>query len=97
MWKLGTLWFALRREIALVWAMMRDPRSPRGAKVAAVLALLYVLSPVDLVPDALPLLGWLDDGVVAVLLLRLAMQLLPPELHAALRAKVERRTAPRRA
>ena len=40
--------------------------------------MLYVLSPVDLVPDVVPLLGWLDDGVVAVLLLRLAMQFLPP-------------------
>lgn len=95
MWKLGRLWLLMRKELALVWAMLRDPRAPGAAKLTALLAVLYVLSPVDLVPDVVPLLGWLDDGVVAVLLLRLAMQFLPPELHAALKAQVEQRAARR--
>ena len=95
MWKLGRLWLLMRRELALVWAMLRDPRTPGAAKLTALLAVLYVLSPVDLIPDVVPLLGWLDDGVVAMLLLRLAMQFLPPELHGALRAQVEQRAARR--
>lgn len=95
MWKLGRLWLLMRKELALVWAMLRDPRTPGAAKLTVLLAVLYVLSPVDLVPDVVPLLGWLDDGVVAVLLLRLAMQFLPPELQGALRAQVEQRAARR--
>lgn len=91
MWKLGSLWLLLRKELALVWAMLRDPRAPASAKLVAVLAVLYVVSPVDLVSDLIPILGWIDDGVVAVLLLKLAMRFLPPDLHAALKARVEQR------
>ncbi len=92
MWKLGRLWLLLRNELALVWAMLRDPRAPAAAKLTAILALLYVVSPVDLIPDVIPILGWLDDSVVAVLLLKLAMHFLPPDLHAALRNKIEQRS-----
>jgi len=91
MWKLGSLWWALRKELALAWAMLRDARTPAGAKLAILAAGLYVLSPVDLVSDLVPVLGWIDDGVVAALLLRLATRLLPVELHAALKDRVERR------
>jgi uncharacterized membrane protein YkvA (DUF1232 family) len=91
MWKLGRLWMLLRNDLALGWAMLRDPRTPAAAKLTLVLAMLYVLSPVDLVPDVIPVLGWLDDGVVAVLLLKLATQFLPPELHQTLKAQLERR------
>ena len=55
------------------------------------LAIVYVLSPIDLIPDTIPLLGWLDDGLLAYVLLQLAFKLLPAELHAALRAKVDSR------
>ncbi len=91
MWKLGKLWVLLRNELALVWALLRDPRAPAAAKLTALLAVLYVVSPVDLVSDLIPVLGWVDDGVVAVLLLRLAVRFLPPDLHAALKARVAQR------
>ncbi len=92
MWKLGRLWVLLRKELALVWAMLRDPRAPAAAKLTAILAVLYVLSPVDLVSDLIPILGWLDDGVVAVLLLKLSMRFLPPDLLAALEARIAQRS-----
>jgi len=91
MWKLATLWYSLRKELALAWAMLRHPGTPRGAKLAVLAAALYVLSPVDLVSDLVPLLGWIDDGVVTALLLGLAARLMPPELHAALKARVAQR------
>jgi uncharacterized membrane protein YkvA (DUF1232 family) len=93
MWKLGTLWFSLRKELALAWAMLREPGTPMASKLAILAAALYVLSPVDLVSDLLPVLGWIDDGVVAVLLLRLAARWMPGELHAALKDRVTRRSA----
>ena len=94
MWKLGRLFAVLRKELLLAWALLRDPRAPKAAKLATVLAVLYVVSPIDLVSDFLPVLGWLDDGIVAYLLLQLAFKFLPPDLMSALRAKVETRIRP---
>lgn len=93
MWKLGKLWALLRNELALVWALLRDPHAPAAAKLTALLAVLYVVSPVDLVSDLIPVLGWIDDGLIAVLLLRLATHFLPPEVHAALKERLAQRTA----
>lgn len=95
MWKLGRLLTRLRKELLLAWNLLRDPRTPGAARLVTVLALLYVLSPVDLVSDFIPVLGWIDDGVIAWLLLQLAQRLLPPELTAALRAQAEARATPR--
>lgn len=93
MWKLGKLVAMFRKELLLVWAMMRDARTPLAAKLTAVLAILYVISPIDLVSDFIPILGWLDDGLIAYLLLQAAFKFLPADLHAALRSKIKARAA----
>lgn len=92
MWKLGRLLSVFRKELRLAWAVLRDPRAPKAAKLATVLAALYVVSPLDFVSDFIPVLGWLDDGVIAYLLLQLAFKFLPPELLATLRARVGQRS-----
>jgi uncharacterized membrane protein YkvA (DUF1232 family) len=94
MFKLGLLLTQFRKELLLVWALLRDARSPTSAKLVALLALIYVISPVDLVTDFLPILGWLDDGIVAYWLFKLAKRLLPAELLAALQARVNGKTPP---
>ena len=94
MWKLTRLLTVLRKELLLAWKLLRDPRAPAAAKLATVLAIVYVLSPIDLVSDFIPVLGWLDDGLIAYLLLQLAFKFLPPDLMAALRAKVDARVSP---
>ena len=94
MWKLGRLWAMFRKELLMAWAVLRDPRAPRAAMLATVLAVLYVVSPIDLVSDFIPILGWLDDGLIAYLLLQLAFKFLPADLMASLRAKVETRVRP---
>ncbi|MDO5692993.1 MAG: DUF1232 domain-containing protein [Pseudomonadota bacterium] len=81
-----------RKELLLAWAVLRDPRTPNAAKLTTVLAILYVISPVDLVSDFIPVLGWLDDGLIAYFLLQLALKFLPPDLLAALRGKIDART-----
>lgn len=93
MWKLGKIVAMFRKELLLVWAMLRDARTPLAAKLIAVLAILYVISPVDLVSDFIPILGWLDDGLIAYLLLQAAFKFLPADLHAALRSKINARAA----
>ena len=72
MWKLGKLFAMFRKELLLAWAVLRDPRTPKSAKLAVVLAVLYVVSPIDLVSDFIPILGWLDDGLIAYVLLQVA-------------------------
>ena len=91
MWNLARLWIRFKREIALAFALLRDSRVPLSSKLVIGAAVLYVLSPFDLLPD-IPLIGWLDDGLIAFLLLQLATRLLPPELLAALQARVDART-----
>ena len=91
MWKLGRLFTMFRKELLLAWAVLRDPRAPKAAKLATVLAIVYVLSPIDLIPDTIPVLGWLDDGLSAFFLLKLALKFLPPDLNAALRSQVDAR------
>lgn len=91
MWKFGKLWTMLRSQLWLAWLTLRDPRTPWSARVAILLAIAYVVSPIDLVSDFIPVLGWIDDGIVATLLLKLAMRFVPPDLHAALLAKVAQR------
>jgi uncharacterized membrane protein YkvA (DUF1232 family) len=91
MFKLGLLLTKFRKELLLVWAMLRDSRTPASAKLVALLAALYVISPFDLVPDVIPLLGWLDDGIVALMLFKFAQRLLPADLLASLKAKLDER------
>ncbi|MFV0679744.1 YkvA family protein [Ottowia sp.] len=94
MWKLGRIFALFRKELLLAWAVLRDARAPWSAKLVTVLAVLYVVSPVDLVSDLIPVLGWLDDGLIAYLLLQLAFKFLPPDLMAALKNKVNTRVRP---
>ena len=88
MWKLGRLFTMFRKELLLAWAVLRDPRAPKSAKLVIVLAGLYVISPIDLVSDFIPVLGWLDDGLIAYLLLQLAFKFLPSDVLASLEAMV---------
>ncbi len=79
LWRLGT-GFRLWRAARLVWPLLRDRRVPLAVKSVPFVALLYVLSPVDLVPDFLPALGQLDDLTVLLLSLLLFVRLCPQQL-----------------
>jgi uncharacterized membrane protein YkvA (DUF1232 family) len=68
--------------VRAVRVLARDPRVPRRAKVAVALAALWCLSPIDLVPEFLPVIGLADDIVVVVLALRYAARRVPPEVMA---------------
>jgi uncharacterized membrane protein YkvA (DUF1232 family) len=54
---------------AMIAGLMRDPSLPRTVKVALVAAAVYLASPIDLVPDLFPLLGWVDDVLIAAIVL----------------------------
>lgn len=65
--------------VTMLRELRRDPRVPRRAKVAVVVAIAWVVSPIDLLPEFLPVIGPLDDVVAVVLLLRFAARHTPPE------------------
>ena len=65
-----------------LWKLRRDPRVPRRAKVALLLAGIWVVSPIDLIPEFLPVIGPLDDVVVVALALRYAARRVPRDVLA---------------
>lgn len=64
----------------------RDPRVPWYAKLVAVAVVAYALSPIDLIPDFIPVLGYLDDAVIVPAGILLAVKLVPADLMRAFRA-----------
>jgi uncharacterized membrane protein YkvA (DUF1232 family) len=66
--------------VTTVRRLRRDPRVPRSAKIAIAIAGLWVASPIDLIPEFLPVIGPLDDIVVVALALRYAARRVPPEV-----------------
>jgi membrane protein DedA with SNARE-associated domain/uncharacterized membrane protein YkvA (DUF1232 family) len=70
----------LRRDVYAIYLAARDPRVPWYAKAAALLVVAYAVSPIDLIPDFLPVLGHLDDMILVPLGVLLAARLIPDEL-----------------
>jgi uncharacterized membrane protein YkvA (DUF1232 family) len=83
MWKrLTLLWSVVRGDARLLWFALRHPLAPRWLKPAVALMALYLLSPVDLLPDTLPLLGIVDDLVLLPLAMGFIVKRLPAAVHA---------------
>lgn len=77
----------------VVWGLLRDPRTPLGLKGILAAALAYVVLPVDLIPDVIPILGQADDLTVLLLVLDLFVQNAPPEVRAEHAARARNGTA----
>lgn len=73
---------AIKRDVVALWIAARDPRTPIAAKIVASVVAAYALSPIDLIPDFIPVLGYLDDLVVVPLGILLAVRLIPTALMA---------------
>jgi len=70
----------LKTDIPAVFLAVRDRRTPAGAKILAWITLIYALSPVDLIPDFIPVLGYLDDLLILPGLVALTIKLIPAEV-----------------
>jgi uncharacterized membrane protein YkvA (DUF1232 family) len=77
---------ALKRETYALYVAYRDPRTPWYARVVAACVVAYAFSPIDLIPDFVPLLGYLDDLILVPLGIALALRLIPAEVMAESRA-----------
>jgi uncharacterized membrane protein YkvA (DUF1232 family) len=83
----------VRRDVVALCIAARDPRVAWYAKLAAAAVAAYALSPIDLIPDFVPILGYLDDLVIVPLGILLAARLVQPALMADFRAEASRRAA----
>lgn len=72
----------IKRDVHALWLAARDPRTPWFAKVLALLVAAYAVSPIDLIPDFIPVLGYLDDIIIVPLGILLVIKLIPPEIMA---------------
>ena len=72
--------YALRRDTLALYLAARHPRTPWYAKALAAFLAAYLLSPIDLIPDFVPVLGYLDDLVVVSLGLVIVVRLVPPDV-----------------
>jgi uncharacterized membrane protein YkvA (DUF1232 family) len=81
----------VKRDALALWIAARDPRVPWYAKLAAGAVAAYALSPIDLIPDFIPVLGYLDDLVIVPAGIALTVRLIPSDLMVEFRAAAEAR------
>jgi uncharacterized membrane protein YkvA (DUF1232 family) len=82
MWKrVVVLWRLVRGDARRLWFALRHPAAPTWLKVGTALLVLYLLSPVDLLPDTIPLLGVVDDLVLISLAIRWMLSRLPAHIR----------------
>lgn len=90
MWKrLSVLWAVVKGDARLLWRALRHPQAPGWLKLGAAAIALYLVSPVDFIPDVVPFLGVVDDLVIVPLAIRWLYKQLPEWL----RAEVEGRAS----
>jgi len=79
----------LKTDIPAVFLALQKQETPLAAKVVAAAAIVYALSPIDLIPDFIPILGYLDDLIILPLLVAFAIKLIPAGLFAQCREQAQ--------
>ena len=83
----------LKRETYALYYVCKDSRTPWYVKVLASFAIAYALSPIDLIPDFIPILGLLDDLILLPLAIMLILKLIPPDIMDDSRRRAETKIA----
>lgn len=81
----------LKQESVPIYHALFDPRTPLSAKIVAALTVAYLLSPIDLIPDFIPVLGLLDDLILVPLLIKATLSLIPEYVIEDIKAKMDSR------
>jgi uncharacterized membrane protein YkvA (DUF1232 family) len=79
----------LKTQLILLWLCYRQADMPWQAKVIALITVAYAVSPIDLIPDFIPVLGYLDDAILLPLGIALALRLIPVALQQRCRPQAE--------
>jgi len=83
--------FKWKQQLLLLYYGMTDSRTPFYVKVPALASLLYLISPVDFIPDFIPFAGYLDDLIIVPLLLKISIKLLPEQVRTASQVKAKQK------
>ena len=86
----------LKRDIYALYLAYQDPRTPWYAKALAIVVVGYAFSPLDLIPDPIPILGYLDDLLLLPLGIALLLRLIPPQVMEESRGKAQALLAQKR-
>jgi uncharacterized membrane protein YkvA (DUF1232 family) len=98
MWKrVAAVWVLVRSDALLLWRALRHPQAPLWLKAGAVGVVLYLISPIDLIPDFIPFFGVLDDVVLIPLAIRFLLKHLPAFIRDDIEGRGARPAAPPRA
>jgi uncharacterized membrane protein YkvA (DUF1232 family) len=90
MWQTLLQWAKLlKREAITLWFCTRHPQMPLLPKLLALLTVAYAFSPIDLIPDFIPILGYLDDAILLPIGIWITLKLVPQPVLAACRAQAE--------
>ncbi|AUX94070.1 YkvA family protein [Mixta gaviniae] len=81
----------IKRDSLTLWFACRDPRTPLWLKLMTGVLVAYAFSPIDLIPDFIPILGLLDDAIIVPLGVMLLLRLLPKEIRLSSEAQAEQR------
>ena len=81
----------IKRDVVALYIAGRDPRVPWYVKLAAVAVAAYALSPIDLIPDFIPVLGYLDEVIILPVALLLVIKMIPDPLMTEFREEAQRR------
>lgn len=79
----------LKTDIPAVFIALKRKETPLAAKILAGITVAYALSPIDLIPDFIPVLGYLDDVIILPVLVALTIRMIPKELFSACRKEAE--------
>lgn len=79
----------LKTDIPAVFLALKDRQTPWYAKILAAVVVVYALSPVDLIPDFIPVLGYLDDVILLPALIALCIQCIPKDVFADCRSRAQ--------
>ena len=80
----------IKRDAVTLWFAKSHPGTPWTARLLGIVVVAYALSPIDLIPDFIPVLGYLDDVILLPALIWLAVRLLPPDVLEECRSKAQR-------
>lgn len=78
--KLKLLGKKVKREVKVYQLVFKDPKTPGIAKFFLGLTIAYALSPIDLIPDFIPIIGYLDDAIILPFLFFIALRFIPKEI-----------------
>lgn len=88
--KLKALAVALKQDLLMLWFAVRNPQTPIAPKLISGVAVAYALSPIDLIPDFIPLLGYVDELVILPMLIWLAIRFIPVAIIQQSRVEAEK-------